>query len=140
MEPPRQAPPLASQSTGDASAPPEAAPEPPPAPDSARPEAATIRPAAPVEFDASYRYAINLESSRRAVPGSAPPDIEALAKFRLYTAQFVKGNTIWNRLRLGFFPTKKAAEEVRESLLKAYPGAWIAKVSLEETVRSAQRM
>ncbi len=123
--------------TEDASAPPEAAPR---TPVSILPEAAMVGPSTPAEFDASYLYAINLESSRKTVPGSTPPDLDILGKFRLYTTKFVKGNTVWNRLRLGFFPSEDAAEAVRVLLLGVYPEAWITRVSQEERLRSAQQI
>ena len=128
--------PPAARGAAEASPPPEAAPR---MPVTILPEAAAASPVKPTEFDVADRYAINLESSQRAVPGVTPPDLEVLGKFRLYTTKFIKGNTIWNRLRLGFFPTEDAAKEARASLLEAYPEAWITWVSREERLLSAQQ-
>ena len=83
-------------------------------------------PAGSAEFDPSYRYVINLESNQRAVSDFARPELETLSRFTLYTTRFVKDGAVWNRLRLGFFPTKEAAEEVLASLLRppriGFPG------------------
>jgi tetratricopeptide (TPR) repeat protein len=114
------------------------APKPQSAPGTSRPQAATVGSDVPVEFDPSYRYVINLQSSRRAVVASTLPVLEALRGYRLYTTRFVKDDTVWNRLRLGFFPTRGAAEKVRAAISRAYPDAWLAKVSKKERDRSAR--
>ena len=109
-------------------------------PDALPPEPAAPEPAAspPVSVDISYPYAVNLQSTTAPVDQSALPDLEALGQHRLYATQFTKDGQLWHRLRLGFFPTKEAAETARASVLDAFPGAWVTKVPPEERERSAE--
>ena len=83
-------------------------------------------------------YAINLESALSPFSKSALPDAAALRRYRLYTTQIESKGRLWYRLRLGFFPTRKAAGEVREALLNEYPRSWITKVSPGERDASAK--
>lgn len=83
-------------------------------------------------------YAINLESALRPYSKRGLPDAAALRRYRLYTTQIESKGRLWYRLRLGFFPTRKAAGKVREALLKYYPRSWITKVSPAERDRSAK--
>jgi len=119
---------------------------PPPEPAAALPHAlppekpAALEPAAspPTVVDLSYPYAVNLQSTTSPVDQAALPDLEALGRHRLYATQFTKDGQLWYRLRLGFFPTKEAAETAKASVLDAFPGAWVTKVPSEERERSAE--
>lgn len=82
-------------------------------------------------------YAINLESALSPFAKDGLPGAAALRRYRLYTTQIESRGRRWHRLRLGFFPTRKAAGRVRETLLKYYPRSWITKVRPEERDASA---
>lgn len=103
-------------------------------------ERAAIEPAAkpPADVDLSHPYAVNLQSTTSPVEQAALPDLEVFGQHRLYTTQFTKDGQLWHRLRLGFFPTKEAAEIARASVLDAFPGAWVTKVPSEERERSTE--
>lgn len=60
--------------------------------------------------------------------------------YRLYTSKIkTDDGKVWNRLRLGFFPSREEAEEVLGMLKKNFPDAWVAKVSEEERAGSERR-
>jgi hypothetical protein len=80
------------------------------------------------EIEPPYRYAINLESALEPIDLSSLPRNDALIHYRLYTTRTVKNGKVWYRARLGFFPTKQAAEEVLESLGSSFPQAWVTSV------------
>ena len=86
----------------------------------------------------SYRYAVNLRSSK--APFNVPdiPQLETFKSHRLYTTRQKKGDTVWHRLRLGFFLSTKNAQKTLSSLQDAYPDAWVTKISKKERVESAE--
>lgn len=81
------------------------------------------------------RYAINLLSSIRTIKEPVLPDFDGRENYLLYTTTFEKDGNLWHRLRLGFFPTEKAAREVLSNLIARFPQAWVTIVSLEERMR-----
>lgn len=83
-------------------------------------------------------YAINLESALIPFSKSGLPAAAALRRYRLYTTQIKSKGRLWYRLRLGFFPNREAAGDVREALLKDYPRSWITRVSPAERDASAK--
>ena len=86
----------------------------------------------------SYRYAVNLRSSKAPFNVSDIPQLEAFKSHRLYTTRQKKGDIVWHRLRLGFFPSTKNAQKTLSSLKNAYPDAWVTKISKKERVESAE--
>jgi tetratricopeptide (TPR) repeat protein len=88
----------------------------------------------------SHPYAINLQSSVDKFSASKLPRLDVFEDYRLYTTRFKHKGRIWNRLRLGFFPDRKAAEKVIALVKGAFPKAWITRVSRTERIRSAERM
>jgi len=72
-------------------------------------------------------YAINLESSLAPINKSAIAKQDLFEGYSLYTTSTEIDGQIWHRLRLGFFPTKKAANEVLKGLQNVYPQAWVTK-------------
>lgn len=86
----------------------------------------------PVEKDLSDLYAIGLISSLKPIDQTTIPGIKGLENYRLYTTRFEKDGKVWHRLRLGFFPTEKAAAKILSQLIGKFPKAWITIVSLEE--------
>ncbi|MBU0481829.1 MAG: SPOR domain-containing protein [Proteobacteria bacterium] len=60
--------------------------------------------------------------------------------YRLYATKFkADDGKVWNRLRLGFFPTREEALAALENLRKPFPDAWVTKVSGEERTASGNR-
>ncbi len=82
-----------------------------------------------------YRYAINLVSSTTSRDPSYLARREVLDKYRLYTTRSEKDGIVWYRTRLGFFPSKEAAEEVLQSLRGTYPNAWVTEVDEQAAAR-----
>lgn len=87
--------------------------------------------------DLSNGYAIDLLSSLTPIDLSTLPRRNVLKKYRLYTTRFQKGGKVWLRLRLGFFPSKEAAQKVVVSLQGSFPRARVTKVSRKERERVA---
>lgn len=88
--------------------------------------------------DISLPYAINLESSLTQITSQLPVRRQDLQHYRLYLTRFKKGSQNWNRLRLGFFPDKKSAQQVMLSLKKDFPNAWLTSTSATERRNSAK--
>ncbi|MFQ5586679.1 MAG: tol-pal system YbgF family protein, partial [Thermodesulfobacteriota bacterium] len=86
----------------------------------------------------SYRYAVSLRSSKVPIDTSAIPHLKAFKSHLLYTTRLKKGDIMWYRLRLGFFPSKRSAHKVLRSLRGEYPYAWITRVSKRERIESAR--
>lgn len=85
----------------------------------------------------SAPYAVNLASQLTPHDPAAIPSLEIFERYRLYTMIFEKDGRIWHRLRLGFFPTRRAAERAAESLSKTYPQAWVTRVPEKERQQSS---
>jgi tetratricopeptide (TPR) repeat protein len=83
-------------------------------------------------------YAVNLESALSPFSEGGLPAAAELRRYRLYTTQIMIEGRLWYRLRLGFFPSRKAAGDVREALLKEYPRSWITKVTPAERAASTK--
>jgi tetratricopeptide (TPR) repeat protein len=82
--------------------------------------------------DLSYRYAINLQSSLVPVERSDLPRLELFKTYQLYTTLHTERDKTWHRWRLGFFRTRKEAEQVMDTLVDTFRDAWVTKVSLAE--------
>ncbi|MGI9589816.1 MAG: SPOR domain-containing protein [Myxococcota bacterium] len=79
------------------------------------------------------RYAIQL----RAVPladGPTPLPLLELQGFRLYRSTVQLDGEVWERLRLGFFTNRAAAQDKLGQLGLNFPGAWVVRVSPSERV------
>jgi hypothetical protein len=123
---------------------------PAPAPPTRRtPPPAAPRPALP--------YVVNLMSTRRPVdladldlksgyrdlavskrgPGEVA-QVRALSDGRelaLYRVEFGQAPKLWHRVRLGFFPTRAAAQAIAVQLRAHFPDAWVAQASDAERAR-----
>ncbi|MFQ5329934.1 MAG: SPOR domain-containing protein [Thermodesulfobacteriota bacterium] len=86
----------------------------------------------------SDRYAVSLLSSTVPIGVETIARVKIFDEHRLYTTTFKKGGTVWHRLRLGFFPTRKAAQKALTAVRKDYPDSWVTKVSPDERVKSAE--
>jgi len=89
------------------------------------------------QVDLSNPYALNLFSSPKPIDPSAVPRLEILERNRIYTTRFEKDGKVWHRLRLGFFPTCKDAQQVLDAIHDRFPQAWVTKVSRKERGLSA---
>jgi hypothetical protein len=85
---------------------------------------AVPRPAAAAE----RLYAIQLSLSTSPADPATLPALSALSRHDLYQVIVPRGGHDGYALRLGFFPSARAAARVREDLLKAFPGAWVLRV------------
>lgn len=85
------------------------------------------------------RYVLNLESSTEMRPLPDAASLGLQGALVLYAIQSSVEGHIWNRIRLGFFPTKAAAIAVQQHLETRYPRAWIAvagEAEREEALKS----
>ncbi|MFQ5480643.1 MAG: SPOR domain-containing protein, partial [Thermodesulfobacteriota bacterium] len=87
---------------------------------------------APVE---PGRYVVSLISNTKPIKTSKLRSNKAFKGHTLYTTSFRKDGVLWHRLRLGFFPTKKAAEQEMRLLKGSYQDAWVARVTVKERAR-----
>jgi len=90
------------------------------------------------DVNPSYPYTINLFSSTRPIDPAELPGPAVFRGYRLYQTRHTdKKGVLWHRLRLGFFPTRRAAESKLAVMKGRFPHAWIAKVSRSERSASA---
>lgn len=78
------------------------------------------------------RYVVTLATAKM------PPEPRSAtlpAGTRTYISSFKRNGKVLYRLRLGFFPSRKAAEEVARRLSKSYPRAWATRVPKKEKRR-----
>jgi len=82
------------------------------------------------------RYVVNLASSIKPIETPLLDNLKNPDQYIIYTTQFPIDGRVWNRLRLGFFATRKEAQAVAESLKTRYPRAWM-QVATEEEILGA---
>ncbi|MDQ7016467.1 MAG: SPOR domain-containing protein [Gammaproteobacteria bacterium] len=89
--------------------------------------------------EAASAYAINLQSSQKRL--KKPSQVKDYEGYQLYTVRFKskKDGKIWNRLRLGFFPSLAAARRALNDIKAQYPSAWVAKASSKEQRLAAKQ-
>jgi hypothetical protein len=85
------------------------------------------------------RFAVELESVPADRGPRVPPDHELFRRYRLYRVSFQSGDQQSYRYRLGFLPSRKAAEQARQALLPWYPEARVVPTSQGERAASAGR-
>ncbi len=90
------------------------------------------------EVNLDYPYAINLFSSQTPIDPAELPPASLFRGYRLYQTEYRGKGVLWHRLRLGFFPTRKAAEKKLAELRDHFPRGWVARVSKKERLRSAE--
>jgi len=86
--------------------------------------------------DQSKFYAINLESSIKPLTIDNIPKDSFYKKHEIYLTESTVNEEHWNRLRLGYFSTKKKAKLALKEVKKSYPGAWVTRVSIENTAKA----
>ena len=85
-------------------------------------------------------YVINLESALLPFAQEYVQYQDIFSRYPLYTTTFEKNGKTWNRLRLGFFPSKDIAQNIQQTYLDVYKQSWIAKASVEEKAFSTQTL
>jgi tetratricopeptide (TPR) repeat protein len=70
-------------------------------------------------------YAINLSSSQRPHAASEMPDADRFPGLTVFETPVQLSSGAWYRLRLGYFDSLEAAEDVLPAIRERYPSAWI---------------
>ena len=84
------------------------------------------------------KYVINLISKKGKIDTASLQNLEVFDQYLLYITEIKYKDSQWNRLRLGFYPSRDEALSVLESVRKAYPRAWVTTVSDTERAASTQ--
>ncbi len=102
------------------SAPPQPAPRP----------AATARPdlETPPDPAPRYVYVVQLRATLQSEASPPLPPLDLPDGYRLIRTTFEKDGQVWERVRVGFFPTLAKARAMRSRLEPRFPGAWISRV------------
>jgi hypothetical protein len=82
------------------------------------------------------RYVVNLASSIKPITTPLLDNLKNPDQYIIYTTLFPIDGRVWNRLRLGFFSTRKEAQKTAESVKNQYPRAWV-QVATEEEILEA---
>lgn len=77
-------------------------------------------------------YVINIASSKNTFNSGNLPAVKIQGKHRYYHVKLRSGDTIWNRLRLGFFYSKTSATNALKIIQKSNPDAFIGIVDASE--------
>jgi tetratricopeptide (TPR) repeat protein len=77
-------------------------------------------------------YVINVLSQPKAF-GDLPSDkANILSDLLVYETRFERDGQTWNRLRVGFFESRDAAEAAKLAMRQEFPEAWVVKVTAKE--------
>jgi hypothetical protein len=117
-------------------APPERAAEapPPPGPEAPPPPA----PEAPPERVPEYVYVIQLQARPQSGISPPLPRLDLPEGLYLFRTSFEKDGSVWERVRVGVFPTLADAQAMRARLEPRFPGLWIARVPSAQHVASSR--
>jgi len=85
-----------------------------------------------LEDSKSFIYSINLLSSKTPINIPAINKHPELAPYFIYKTRLVTEETIWHRLRLGFYKSLPDAKQTLTGIKSAYPNAWIDRAKGEE--------
>ena len=83
-------------------------------------------------FGPGTPFVLNLESSIEPLPIPTLTELEKPGLYIPYTTRFEIEGAVWFRLRLGFFPTRKAAMQVLQQIKTRYPRAWVTFATTQE--------
>ncbi|MDH5776920.1 MAG: SPOR domain-containing protein [Gammaproteobacteria bacterium] len=75
--------------------------------------------------ESSYQYVINVESAFGENKTSTLDELKLDEKYAVYSVQVKSRGKTWNRLRLGFFKSRKEANRIIKKIRPNYRGAWI---------------
>ena len=82
-------------------------------------------------------YVVNVASLPQAIGELSSEQKSALRATVLYETTFERDSQQWHRLRAGFYETRAEAEAARTQLAKAFPDAFVVKVSADEREQGA---
>lgn len=88
-------------------------------------------------------YAVQIALSGSPPDAAGLPDLPALRSHTVYVVPLKKGGRTRYQVRVGFFGSTDAAAQVQRDLAKAFPGAWVLRISeaeLHEGARTALRL
>ncbi|MEJ2142868.1 MAG: SPOR domain-containing protein [Gammaproteobacteria bacterium] len=77
-------------------------------------------------------YAINLQSTTEQRRVKELEKIKSLQKYKSYTTKAVISGKTWYRLRIGFFTDKNKAFQLKQTIKKLFPAAWVTRVTGDE--------
>lgn len=103
----------------------------------------TVRALTPTELagrEASRWFAIELMLSTDQIDAAEVPSLDIFEAYRLYSVVAPEQGRPRHALRLGFFSTEVAAESVARYLTAYFPAPTIARVSIAEHERFADRL
>ena len=95
-------------------------------------------PEAPPDPAPRYVYVIQLQATPQSVASPPLPRLDLPDDFRLFRTTFEKDGRVWERVRVGFFPTLAAAQAMRARLEPSFPGAWINRVPGARPITSSR--
>lgn len=90
----------------------------------------------PPSFDPRLRFVVNLESTLTQPALPAPGELPPLEGRVVYVTRFTVDGRQWNRLRVGFFPSREAAEQYQRRLQGRFSRAWVAVASPTEIAQA----
>jgi len=90
------------------------------------------------EVVGSKFYAINLMSTPESINTKNVPKDGIYKKHHVYLSEITSSGKHWNRLRIGYFSTRKKAKIALATVKKTYPKAWVSLVSPENTEKAKQ--
>jgi cell division septation protein DedD len=95
-------------------------------------------PEAPPNPAPRYVYVIQLHARPQSAVPPPLPRLDLPEGFQLYRKTFEKDGRVWDRVRVGFFPTLADAQAMRARLEPRFPGAWIDRVPGAEHIASSR--
>jgi hypothetical protein len=138
-EPATEAPPTTTAETPPepaAEAPPTTTAETPPEPAAEAPP--TTAPEAPPEPAPEYVYVIQLQARPKSGISPPLPRLDLPEGLYLFRTSFEKDGSVWERVRVGVFPTLAEARAMRARLEPRFPGLWIDRVPSAQHVASSR--
>ena len=93
---------------------------------------------APAAADEARDYAIQLDAWPLDEGLRVLTRLELLDRHRLYRTTVDVNGAVWERLRLGFFPSLEDARVVLRKIERSFPGAFIARVEPDERIAFAE--
>ncbi len=94
-------------------------------------------PKAPTDPAPLYAYVIQLRATQQSAVSPPLPRLDLPDGYRLFRTTFEKDGRVWERVRVGFFPTLADARAMRSRLEPRFPGAWIDRVPGAQRIASS---
>ena len=85
-------------------------------------------PEAPPDPAPLYVYVIQLSAALQSSVSPPLPRLDLPDGYRVFRTSFEKDGRVWERVRVGFFPTRAEAQAMRARLESRFPGAWIDRI------------